>query len=424
MLFDVDHWQEVFQSLRRNRLRTILTACGVFWGVFMLVVMLGFARGLENAVMKDFGNWAPNAIFIWGERTSKPYAGQQPGREVPITEEDVEFLKARVSGIRAVVPRNMLGGRFGAGTAVTRKDKTESFSLSGELPEYLQLEQMDITRGRFIDAWDIAERRKVAVIGDRVREVLFASNENPIGQNIRIGRIDFVVAGVYRSPVVGGRADWVNGRIFIPRTTFARTFNTGNRIGHMAILVAPDRSSAEVEQEVRAALKARHRVHPDDPRAFGSFNRDKESRKIKNLFLGISGLTWIVGVLTMFAGAIGVSNIMMITVAERTREIGIRKAIGATPLSIMVQIVKEAVVLTALSGYLGLVAGVGVLEIAGRIVDSMPKGQGPSFFSRPEIDLGRAVLAAVVLTVAGALAGLAPARSAVAVRPVEALAHE
>jgi putative ABC transport system permease protein len=343
---------------------------------------------------------------------------------VPLTEEDAEYLAARVSGIELVVPRNMIGGRFGGANQVTRKDKTESFSLSGEMPEYMRLENLNLTRGRFLDPMDVAERRKVVVIGDRVREAMFSANEDPIGENVRIGRVDYLVVGVYRSPVTGGRGDWVNGRMFVPRTTFARTYGTANRIQNMAILVRSDRSSAEVEQEVRAALKARHRVHPDDQQALGSFNREKESRKISNLFLGISGLTWIVGVLTLLAGAIGVSNIMMIAVAERTREIGIRKAIGATPLTIMVQIVKEAVVLTALAGYLGLVSGVGALEIVGQIVDRMPKGQGPSFFSRPEIDLGKAVIAALVLTVAGALAGLAPARSAVAVRPVEALAHE
>jgi putative ABC transport system permease protein len=424
MILDLDHWQEVFQSLRRNKLRTILTACGVFWGVFMLVVMLGFARGLEGAVTKDFANWAPNAIFIWGQRSSKPYMGQQPGRDVIMTEEDAEYLAARLDGIEAVVPRNQSGGRFGGSNQVTRKDKSESFGVFGDMPEYLNLESLTITHGRFIDAWDISERRKVAVIGDRVREVLFAPAEDPVGQNIRIGRVDYVVAGVYKSPMTGGRGDWVNGRIFIPRTTFARTFNTANRLGSMAILVGSKGSSAEIEEQVLAALKTRHRIHPDDKQAYGSFNRQKEFKKINNLFLGISGLTWVVGVLTMLAGAIGVSNIMMITVAERTREIGIRKAIGATPLSIMMQILQEALVLTGLSGYLGLVAGVGVLELVSRIVDAMPKGKGPTFFSNPEIDLSRAVFAAVVLTVAGALAGLAPARSAVSVRPVEALAHE
>jgi putative ABC transport system permease protein len=423
MLLDWDHWQEVFQTLRRNRLRTILTACGVFWGVFMLMVMLGFGKGLENAVTKDFANWAPNAIFIWGERTSKPYAGQQPGREVTLTEDDVEFLAARVNGIGVVLPRNQVGGRFG-GTQVSRKDKAESFGVFGDIPQYRQLENIELVRGRFLDPPDLAERRKVAVIGDHVREVLFGPSEDPVGQEIRIGSVAYTVIGVYKIPVSGGRADWVNGRVFVPRTTFARSFGTGNRVANLAVLVAPTRSSADVEQDVRAALKARHRVAPDDEQAIGGFNREREFRKINNLFLGIAGLTWIVGTLTLLAGAIGVSNIMMIAVAERTKEIGIRKTIGATPASIMVQIVQEAVVLTALSGYLGLVAGVGVLEIAAHVVASMPKGQGPSFFSSPEIDLGRAVVAAVALTGAGALAGLAPARSAVAVRPVEALAHE
>jgi putative ABC transport system permease protein len=424
MFFDLDQWQEVFQSLRRNRLRTVLTACGVFWGVLMLVVMLGFARGLEGAVTRDFANWAPNAIFVWGQRTSKPYAGQGRGREVSITDDDAEYVVKRIAGIERVVPRNMVGGRFGAANTVTRKDRSETFSVSGEMPAYLHLERMDLVLGRFINDWDISDHRKVAVIGDHVREVMFAPAENPIGQSLRIGNVDYTVAGVYKSPNTGGRADWVNGRVFIPRTTFARSFNTGNRIGNLAILIASDRSSADIEQEVRVALKRRHHVHPDDPQALGSFNREKEFRKISNLFLGISALTWVVGVLTLCAGAIGVSNIMMIAVTERTREIGIRKAVGATPLSIVLQIVTEAVVLTSLSGYLGLFAGVAALELAGHIVDAMPRGQGPSLFSRPQIDLGKAIFAAVVLTVAGALAGLAPARRAVSVRPIEALAHE
>jgi putative ABC transport system permease protein len=423
MVFDLDHWQEVFQSLRRNRLRTALTACGVFWGVFMLVVMLGFAGGLENAVKGDFGNWASNAVFVWGERTARPFAGQQPGREIQLTLEDAQFIASRIDGVDLVLPRNQRGGRFG-GSQVSRNDKTESFGVSGEMPEYLQLETLDVVQGRFLNPADLSERRKVAVIGSRVRDVLFARDEAAVGETVMIANVEFMVIGVYHSPVAGGRADWINGRVFVPQTTYARAYSTGNKVGAFAILVSPRRSSMDVEQEVRAALYSRHRIHPDDPRGLGSFNRAKEFGKINNLFLGIAGLTWIVGVLTLMAGAIGVSNIMMIAVAERTKEIGIRKAIGATPASIMFQIVQEAVALTALSGYLGLVVGVGVLEIASKIVESMPKGQGPSFFSSPEIDIGKAVVAAVVLTVAGALAGLAPARSAVAVRPVEALAHE
>lgn len=422
-LWDLDHWREVFQSLRRNRLRTLLTACGVFWGVLMLVVMLGFSKGLENSVATAVGNWAQNAVFVWPEQTMRPFAGRQPGRVPQLTLDDADAVRARVPGVALVLPRIHVGGWQGSGT-VSRKDKTESAGISGEMPEYLQLETMIMDRGRFLNPLDLAQTRKVAVIGARVRELLFPRDEDPIGQTIKMGAAELTVVGAYTSPAAGGRGDWANGRVFIPRTTYARIFGTGNRISYLALLVAPERSSVEVEREVKTLLKARHRVDREDAGGFGSFNRDKEFRKITNLFFAIQAITWVVGVLTLLAGAIGVSNIMMIAVAERTREIGIRKAIGATPFSIMAQIVQESVVLTALAGYLGLVAGVGVVEIAARIAAAMPRGDGPRFFVNPEVDLGRALVAAAILTIAGGLAGLAPARSAVAVRPVEALAHE
>jgi putative ABC transport system permease protein len=421
--FDLDHWHEVFQSLRRNPLRTFLTACGVFWGVFMLVAMLGFGRGLETAVFANFGNWAPNAVFIWGDGTTIAYGGRQLGREIRFTPEDVEALE-RLDGVELVLPRNSLGGWRG-GNVVTRKDKSESFGVSGETPDFLRLENLEIRQGRFLNPLDMAEHRKVAVIGSRVRDVLFDEGENPIGESIRVGNSSFVVAGVYHSPSAsGGRTDWVNGRIFVARTTFSRAFATGNHVGHLSVLVSPSHPSSEVEEACVALLKARHQVHPDDPEGVDSWNRQKSFDKVNTLFIGISGLTWIVGILTLLAGAIGVSNIMMIAVAERTKEIGIRKAVGATPFSIIFQIVQESTVLTGLAGYLGLVAGVGALEIVAHIVDALPRERGPQFFTRPDLDLTKALVAAAVLTIAGGLAGLAPARSAVAIRPVEALAHE
>lgn len=422
-LFDIDHWIEVFQSLRRNRLRTFLTACGVFWGVFMLVVMLGFGRGLEAGASAGFGSWAMNTVFIWNESTSRAYAGRGPGRPVRMTLDDAEAVGSRISGIELVLPRNFMGGRFG-GNRLSRKDKTESFGVSGEAPEFLRLEALNIEQGRFLNPLDLSETRKVAVIGARVKDVLFTPDENPIGGKIRLGNVELTVIGVYRSPMTGGRADWANGRVFLPRTTFARLNGTNINMDGLAVLVDPSRSSSVVEAEIKALLKSRHHVHPDDPRGFGAFNRAKEFAKVQGLFMGISALIWVTGTLTLLAGAIGVSNIMMIAVAERTREIGIRKAVGATPFTIMFQILTEATVLTALAGYLGLAAGVGVVELAGRIMAAAPAGSGPSFFGRPSIELGHALIATAVLTLAGALAGLAPARSAVAVRPVEALAHD
>ncbi len=423
MAFNLDHWTEVAQSLRRNRLRTILTACGIFWGIFMLVMMLGFGNGLERAVLGEMGHFAKNAVFVWPERTSKAYKGRQPGRRIELREDDAAAITSAVRGVELVVPRNHLGG-WGSNGQVSRKGKSDNFLVTGDLPEFLRLETMLMEGGRFLNPRDLSEYRKVAVIGARVRDTLFSPGEDPIGDSIKVGNIDFTVIGVYRSPAAGPAADWQNGRIFVPRTTFGRAFATGNRVDYLAVLVAPDRSAEDVEAEVRAVLKARHAVHPDDPRGLNSFNRAKEFRKFHGLFLGIGALTWIVGIVTLVAGAIGVSNIMMIAVAERTKEIGIRKAIGATPWSIMSQIVQEALVLTAFAGYAGLVAGVGVLEVIGAVLDRIPKEAGPSFFTRPEIDIGKALVAVGVLVVSGALAGLAPARSALAIRPVEALAHE
>jgi putative ABC transport system permease protein len=424
-LLDLDHWQEILQTLRRNKLRTFLTACGVFWGVFMLLVMLGFARGLEKAVESDFKLFAFNTVFVWGQQTQKAYAGRQPGRQVQLTMEDLEAVR-RIEGVELGLARNFFGGRFGGrGGAVTRGDKSGSFGVTAEEPEYLRLEALEMKRGRFLNPIDINDARKVAVIGPRVVETLFAPDEDPLGKSLKVGRMAFDVVGVYHTEETSGpRGDFFAGRIFVPRTTFARAFASGNKIGAMALLVAPGRPSVDVEEDVRKVLKARHRIDPTDTRALGGFNREKEFRKLTNLFFAIRTLSWFVGVLTLLAGAIGVSNIMMIAVSERTREIGIRKAIGATPATIMTQIVAESTVLTALAGYLAVVAGVGVLEVVARIVESLPRGEEPRLFAAPEIELGKTLLAALVLTVAGALAGLAPARAAVAVKPVEALAHE
>jgi putative ABC transport system permease protein len=422
-VFDLDHWHEILQSLRRNRLRTLLTACGVFWGVFMLVVMLGFARGLQKGVEGDFALFNINTVFVWGQQTGMPYAGRQPGRQVQLTVEDAERAR-KVDGVALVLPRNFLGG-MGGSTVVTRREKSQSFGVSGEEQEYLRLEPLEMGSGRFLNPGDLTEGRKVAVVGRRVVSTLFADGAEPVGATVAINGISFQIVGVYRTDESGPRGDWLAGRIFVPRTTFVRTFAQGNRIGGMALLMNGDRPSTEVEEDVRTVLRARHHIHPADLRALGSFNREKEFRKVDNLFLAIKAVGWFVGLLTLLAGALGVSNIMMIVVAERTREIGIRKAVGATPWSVVSQIVAEATVLTALAGYLGLVAGVGVLELVAAIMRGLPaSGDGPRMMAPPEVEVGKAVLAAVVLTVAGAVAGLAPARAAVAIRPVDALAHD
>ncbi len=422
--FELDQFHEIFQTLRRNRLRTFLTACGVFWGVFMLVLMLGFGRGLEKAVEEDMGFWAINNIGFWTAATSKPYAGRQAGRRIWLTLEDVEAIN-KVPGVQVAWGRNHF---FGA--RVSRGEKNLQSMVTGDYPEIRLTEASVIKAGRFLNPADIAESRKVAVIGTRVEELLFERGEDPIGKTIEVSGGVFQVVGVMDASMAsgggGGRAEMLASRVFLPRDTLAKILAMGNRLTSIPILVESSRPSTEVEVDVKALLKQRHRVAPDDERAIQGFNRDKQFKKFVGLFTGIRVLSWVVGVLTLLAGAIGVSNIMMIAVAERTKEIGIRKAIGATPSSIMTQIVAEATILTGLAGYLGLCAGVVVLELSAKVVKASAAagGEGPRFFSAPELDLSKAIIATILLTLAGAIAGLAPARAAVSVRPVEALAHE
>jgi putative ABC transport system permease protein len=424
-LLELDHLHEILQTLRRNRLRTFLTACGIFWGVFMLVVMLGFGRGLEKAVEEDMGFFAINNIGFRAEQTSKPYDGRQAGRRVWLNLDDIEAVN-QVPGIKVAFGRNHNFGARVFRTDGTRGDKSVECMMTGDYPEIQQTEASEITRGRFLNVIDMKEARKVAVIGSRVAELLF-DGEDPIGKYVKAANVSFEVVGVLHASAFGqGRQrDFYNSRILIPRPNLARILGLGDRVTSIPALVDGTRWAMEVEDDVKALLKRRHHVAPDDDRAIWSFNREKTWKQFQGLFFGIRALSWVVGVLTLLAGAIGVSNIMMIAVAERTREIGIRKAIGATPLSIMGQIVAEATMLTGLAGYLGLVAGVGALELSAKIMAAIPKtGEGPRFFSTPELDLGKAIAAAVLLTLAGAIAGLAPARAAVSVRPVEALAHE
>jgi putative ABC transport system permease protein len=420
-MFDLDQMHEVFQSLRRNKLRTFLTALGVFWAVLMLIVMLGFARGLERGAERNFGSWARNACGVWGDQTTKPHAGNQAGRRILFTPQDLEAIRRTVPGLELVIARHPLGG-FGGPNRISYRGKTDTFSVFGDEPAYQRIEALRFTSGRFINDADMREARKVAVIGPRVREALYAPGEDPVGTRILVNNVELTVVGAYAPSDSANR--WLNGRVFMPRSTLLRTFGLGQRFTSMAMLVAAGHDATAVEERVKALLKRRHRVAPDDPRGVGAFNVAREFGKVKTLFFGISTLAWVVGALTLLAGAIAVGNIMMIAVSERTREIGVRKALGATPARIMAQVVVEAVVLTGLAGYLGLCAGVGVLEIAARVIEAGANPEQPGFFAAPELDVAKAVAAAALLTLAGTAAGLWPARVAAAVRPVEALAHE
>lgn len=417
-VFDRDNWYEIWASLDKNRVRTTLTAFGVFWGILMLMLLLGSGRGLANGSQASFADGATNSFYVWTRSTTKAYRGLPPGRRFELNNGDIEAIRRQVPEADVIAARNQLGG-FRRGNNVTRLTKAGAFGVMGDYPEIRRVQNVRMEQGRFLNPLDLEESRKVAVIGTRVQELLFEPGEDPLGEYIRINGVYFKVIGVFSPFSRGDQALREAETIHIPFTTFQRAFNVGDEVGWFAITSQPGVRASVVEERVLELLRERHRVHPGDRRAFGHWNTEEEFRKIQGLFGGIRVLIWIVGVGTLAAGVIGVSNIMLIVVKERTKEIGLRRAIGATPLNLMVQIILESVALTGLAGYLGLLAGVALVE--GTRIAMEAGGVNPEMFQNPGVSLANALQALAILVICGALAGLIPARRAVAISPVEAL---
>ena len=417
-IFDSDRWYEIYSALSKNKLRTFLTAFGVFWGLFMLIIMLGSGNGLQNGVTGDFAGFATNSFYVWTQRTSKPYAGLPPGRNFNMTTDDITAISENIPELAVVAPRNQLGGYRG-GNNVSRGTKSGAFSVMGDYPEIIRVQNLIIREGRFLNKLDINEKRKVCVIGQRVFELLFKENENAIGDYIYINGVYFKVIGIFKTLKSGDQAERDLSTIYVPFTTFQQAFNYGNDVGWFAFISQENVPASLAEEKTLKLLAERHKVHPDDDRAFGHFNAEEEYTKMQGLFNGIRILIWIVGTGTLLAGVIGVSNIMLIIVKERTKEIGIRRAIGAPPRSIVMQIILEAIMLTSVAGYFGLLFGVAVLEFI-----STAMGEGSDMFKNPSVDLDVALKALVILIVSGALAGLIPAARAVKISTVDALRSE
>jgi len=419
-VFDLDHFQEIWTALSKNRLRTFLTAFGVFWGIFLLMLLLGSGNGLKNGIDAGFSGSATNSFFIWGMRTSKPFAGLLAGRSIEFTNADVEEIRRQVPEARVIAPRLQLGG-FRGGATATRGIHTGAYTVMGDMPEIATIQSLAVSSGRFLNRLDIEDKRKVAVIGNRVREVLFEADEDPIGHGIRINGIEFQVVGLFRSRQSGNDGERDAETIFVPFSTFQQAFNAANEVQWMAVTSVDGVAAAVVEKKVLDILRARHKVSPQDNRGIGHFNLEEEYAKIQGLMTGIKLLMWIVGIGTLAAGAIGVSNIMLIIVRERTKELGLRRAIGATPWKVQGQIVLEAVILTLGSGLLGLSAGVGVLELVNRLLPGAGASGEPQMFQNPGVTFEVAIQALAVLVVSGVLAGFAPARRAVSITPMAAL---
>lgn len=417
MVFERDSWQEIFATIRKNKLRTFLTMLGVFWGIFMLVIMMGSGNGLRNGIMQGFEGTATNSFFIWTQQTTKPYKGMKPGRDFNFTLADAEALK-QLKELDYVCPMNQLGG-YEEANNVVRGLKTAACEINANYPNTIKIAQVKIAKGRYLNDLDIKEKRKVCVVGERVVEMLFKKDEEPLGDYIRVNGVYFKIIGV-TAPLGGGeQGRQESQKINIPFTTFQNAFNYGDVIGWFAIKSRDDVPAEQAEKKVLAMLRERHKIAPDDVKAIGHWNMEIEYLKLQGLFFGIEFLVWVVGIGTLLAGVIGISNIMLIVVKERTKEIGVKRALGAIPSQIIGQIMLESVFLTTIAGYFGLVIGIGLLELLNSAI-----GNSGEMFTNPTVDLNVAVKALVLLIISGALAGFIPARKAVAIKPVEALRSE
>lgn len=417
MIFERDNWQEIFTTIKKNKLRTLLTCLGVGWGIFMLVIMLGAGNGLKNGVMNDFAGGATNSFFMWTQKTSKGYKGMKPGRNFNFKNDDATAI-SQLQEVSVVSPQNQLGGYKGNNNVV-RGIKGGAFEVQGSYPNITKINQIKISEGRFLNELDIKDKRKVCVIGPYVKESLFKKEENAIGEFIRINGVYFMVIGVTQATGNGDQARQNSQRITLPFTTFQNAFNYGDIIGWFSISSREGIPASVTEEKVMEVLKQRHKIAPDDNLAIGHWNMEKEFSKLNGLFSGINGLIWFVGIGTLIAGVIGISNIMLIVVKERTKEIGVKRALGATPLHVISSIMTESVFLTAIAGIFGLWFSVLLLELINSLI-----GSEVPMFNNPTVDISIAVKALIVLICAGALAGLIPARKASAINPVEALRAE
>lgn len=410
-MFDIDKWQEIFATISKNRLRTVLTGFSVAWGIFMLIVLLGTGNGLGNGVKSQFARDAVNSVWFNNGRTSVAYDGMQPGRDIRLTNEDYQAIKQNVKSIEHLSPRLQLWDV----NQYNYKNKYGSFSTKGCNYDMIYAEKIELIKGRFINDLDIKECRKVCAIGQQVVDEMF-KGEEPIDKLININNIPFKVIGVFKDG--GGPDD--NRRSYIPISTSQRVFGNDNKLDQIIFtLPESDMENSElISDEVYKLLAQRHHFNPEDKKAVFLWNNLIEFKRIMGLIDGIRLFIWIIGIGTLIAGIVGVSNIMMIVVKERTKEIGIRKALGATPVSIISLIIQESVFITAISGYVGMMLGIGLLELAQKY---MPDSD---YFRKPEVDVTVVLEALAVLIFAGFLAGFFPARKAAKIEPIEALRAE
>ncbi|TLX73920.1 ABC transporter permease [Labilibacter sediminis] len=420
-MFDLDKWQEIFYTLKQNKLRTALTGFGVFWGIFMLMIMMGAGKGLENGVYANMGDFATNSMFIWTQPTSKPYKGFPRNRRFFFKYEDKQAMYDNIAGIDIIAPR-IQGGGYQNATTVSRGLQEGAYEVSGIVPDENKIDPVDVVNGRFINKMDLENTRKVAIIGKTVYNELFGKDEDAVNKYIRVGEIYFQVIGTFESKHSGRWGENQNSTVLIPFSTCQVVYNYNNIVGYFSITARPEYDIMEVEKEVKTFLAKRHSIHPEDKGAFGSNNVGEEFKKMNGLFLGINMLVWFVGIGTLMAGIIGISNIMLIIIKERTQEIGIKRAIGASPANVISTVITESVFLTGIAGFIGMFIGVVIVELVSQAIGSTPSED--SAFLNPQVDFGVAVASLFILILSGVLAGIIPSRRAVSIKPIEAIRSE
>lgn len=414
----MDGLQEIFFTLRQNKLRTALTAFGVFWGILMLILLLGAGRGMQNAFSDGWSNDVSDSIWIFPNSTSVAYMGFPIGRQITLNERDLAAVREQIPGLGYISSENMLGAStIESGISISYGAKSGSFGVLGVADQYFNIkEKVKFNDGRRLNKNDQQENRKVAVIGTKVSERLFTSYAEAIGKEININGIAFKVIGLFYDK---GNRGQMSERIYIPVSAFKKAFGGGQDVALITVRPKPGFDGIKLEENIMALLKQRHKVAPDDARAFGVTNKAREAQETAQLFTGLNIFIWIVGIGTLLAGIVGVSNIMIITVRERTREIGIRKALGANPTAIVFSLLMESVLVTGIAGYAGLVFGVAALELTSVLLEKfhieLP------FFQKPEVDLGIAISALILLVFAGVVAGLMPSLRAARIMPIEAM---
>ena len=416
-LFDRDLWSEILNTLSKNVFRTALTMLGVFIAMIILLLLLGATNGMGNGFKQIFEGTASNSLFVWSQSTSEPYKGFERGRRINFTTQDAEIIKRQIPEIDILSPRIQLGN-FGNSVLVYRNGKSSGSSVYGDYPTIDFISKKTMVDGRFLNDIDIEESKKVCVIGMEAYELLFDKGEHAVGKEIKINGIYFTVVGVFKK---NERIDFDgDNAIFIPFTTFQKAFNTGDKMGWMAIAVDPKYKVAPVEAKIKSLLKNKYDINPIDERAIGTFDISEIFSNINAFIMVLNGFAFFIGIFTLLAGVIAVSNILLITVKERTQEIGVRRALGATPKMVKRQIVMEAILITVFAGLFGFAVSVGLLTIV-----DYRWGSGDDFpFANPIFTISQFLISFFLMIGLSILIGLIPANRAVRIKPIDALREE